>query len=98
MPKKHPIKRIKQKIEIWKEILPTIGKSEFYRLLGRLKHHARILSYRPENGKIALIVSYPSFRERINGRVVLSSWIGRGNYQSIKLTKSSLTREVKRKF
>ncbi|RLG92687.1 MAG: hypothetical protein DRO36_00590 [Candidatus Hecatellales archaeon] len=91
MPKKHTIKRIREKIEVWKEIIPTIGKSEFYRLLGRLKHHAKILSYKPENGRIALIVSYPSFRERINGRVVLSSWIGKKNYQSVRLMVSPHT-------
>jgi len=92
----HKKSSLKSKIEIWKEILPTIGKAELYRLLSRLKRHAKVLSCKAENGKIALTVSYYSFRDRINGRVILSSWIGKRNYYSVRLSKPM--RMVRRKI
>jgi len=66
-------------------MVPSIGMSELYRLLGRLKRHAKVLSYDSEDGKIALVVGYASMRDRISTRVLLSSWVGKRTYRSVRM-------------
>ena len=88
--------RVKNKIEVWKEILPSIGVGDLYRLICRLKRHAKIFACRRENGKISLIVGYPSVRHRVNSRVIISSWVGKRSYESHRLKNFHGGRELKR--
>jgi hypothetical protein len=90
-------RKVKQKLEVWKEILPSIGKAELYRLVCRLKRHARIFSCKIEqDGKISLILGYTSTRKRVNTRVLISSWIGKRSYNSYKLSNYRVKGELKR--
>jgi hypothetical protein len=81
-----------KKLQIWKELLPPIGMAELHRLLCRLKRHAKVISWRNERDKIAVILGYNTMRDRINTRVLLSSWIGKRSYRSIELTHRKLKR------
>ena len=95
--KKSLKKKVKRKLEIWKEMLPSIGKAELYRLICRLKRHAKIFSCRMEkNGKIALILGYPSTRHRVNTRVLISSWVGKRSFESYRLTGYKAKSELKK--
>lgn len=95
--KKNLSRKVKQKLEVWKEILPSIGKAELYRLICRLKRHARIFSCRIErDGKVALILGYTSTRKRVNSRVLISSWVGKRSYMSYKLPNYKAKGELKR--
>ena len=90
-------RRLKRKLEVWKEILPSIGRAELYRLICRLKRHARIFSCRVErDGKVALILGYTSARKRVNSRVLISSWIGKRSYNSYRLPNYRGRGELKR--
>jgi hypothetical protein len=90
-------RKVKQKLEVWKEILPSIGRAELYRLVCRLKRHARIFSCKIEqDGKISLILGYTSIRKRVNTRVLISSWIGKKSYNSYKLSNYRMKGELKR--
>jgi len=90
-------RKVKQKLEVWKEVLPSIGKAELYRLVCRLKRHARIFSCRVErDGKVSLILGYTSTRKRVNTRVLISSWIGKRSYNSYKLSNYKVKGELKR--
>ncbi|RLI33572.1 hypothetical protein DRO53_05175 [Candidatus Bathyarchaeota archaeon] len=96
--KKRSLKKtVGRKLEVWKEILPSIGKAELYRLICRLKRHAKIFSCKMEkDGKIALILGYPSSRHRVNTRVLISSWVGKRSYTSRKLANYKVHGELKR--
>ena len=98
MARKKTLKRgFKRKLEVWKEILPSIGRAELYRLICRLKRHARIFSCRIErDGKVALILGYASARKRVNSRVLISSWIGKRSYNSYRLPNYRVRGELKR--
>jgi len=79
-------KKLKSKLEVWREILPPIRRIDLYRLKCRLKHYATIFSSRRENGHVVLLVGYDSYRSRVKSRVILSNWVGRKNYHSIKVS------------
>ncbi|WP_309492771.1 hypothetical protein [Candidatus Hecatella orcuttiae] len=78
-------RKVREKLEVWKEVFPSIGLAELYRLTCRLKRHAKIFSCRHENGKVTLILGYRTVRDRVSTRVLLSSWVGKRTYQSIRL-------------
>ncbi len=77
--------QIRKRLEVWKEVLPSINMSELHRLICRLKRHATVLAYKYELGKVVLILGYNSLRQRISTRVLLSSWVGKRRCQSIRL-------------
>ncbi|MGP3667834.1 MAG: hypothetical protein ACKD6N_04855 [Candidatus Bathyarchaeota archaeon] len=80
--------KLKGKLEVWREILPPLRKIELHRLKCRLKRYATIFSSRTRNGHLVLLVGYDSHKSRVKSRVILSNWVGKGNYQSIKVSPS----------
>ena len=97
-PKKKSLKkRVKSRLEVWREILPSIGRADLYRLICRLKRHAKIFSCKMEgDGKISLVVGYPSTRKRVNARVLISSWVGKRSYESQRLSNYRYRKELRR--
>jgi len=79
-------RKIRRGLEVWKELLPSIGVADLYRLISRIKRHAKVISCSPEHGNIALVLGYNSLRDRISTRVLLSSWVGKRSYRSIQLS------------
>ena len=79
-------RRLRRRLEVWKELLPSIGVSDLYRLICRIKRHAKVISCNSEHGRIALVLRYSSLRDRISTRVLLSSWVGKRSYRSIQLS------------
>jgi len=79
-------RQLGRKLEVWKELLPSIGLSDLYRLICRIKRHAKVISCRFEHGNVALVLGYNSMRDRISTRVLLSSWVGKRSYHSTRLS------------
>lgn len=84
--------KLKGNFEVWREILPPLRRIELHRLKCRLKRYATIFSSKVGNGHLVLLVGYDSRKSRVKSRVILSNWVGRGNYQSIKVSPSLLYR------
>ncbi len=80
-------RQLRRRLEVWKELLPSIAISDLYRLISRIKRHAKVISCSSEHGQIALILGYNSLRDRISTRVLLSSWVGKRSYRSIQLSR-----------